>query len=133
MFGFLRNKKVKISPVEYRKAVNKALEEDGFETSWLNLLLPGNDLKIDRLYYMLQIEGLEPLDAAKAIEVGTHFFNEKKEEAGKSGWPLKYTDKIPHEYSKEECYYLEMVAESVRLILQKKKKSASSCTGFGGC
>jgi len=117
--------------MDYRKAVNKILKEDGFNPIWLNSLLPENAAKLDRLYGMLQAKELEPSEAAKAIEVGTHFFNEHKDDAGKADWPLKYTDKIPDEYSKKECFYLEQVTEAVTKIIKKRKKSVFACLGFG--
>lgn len=133
MFGFLKGKSKKMVLHDYREAVNNILEKDGFDPLWLNSLLPDNPVKLDRLYHMLQTKGLEPEKGAKAIEVGTHLFNRKKEEAAGEDWPLKYTDKVPSEYRREECFFLEQVTEAVTTILGKNKKSSSSCLGLGKC
>jgi len=131
MLGLSKRKKIDMNPMDYRKAVIRILKEDGFNPVWLNSLLPGGTVKVDRLYSMLQAKELDPPEAAKAIEVGTHFFNEKKEKSEESDWPLKYTDKIPDEYSRKECYYLEQITEAVTRIVKKRKKSLVSSLGFG--
>ena len=130
MMDLLKRKKNDMHPIDYRKAVIKNLKDDGFSPQWLNSLLPNNTVKLDRLYNMLQSKGLESGEAAKAIEVGTHYFNERKDEAEKSDWPLKYTDKIPEEYTRKECYYLEQITEAVTKVVKKRKKSILSCFGL---
>jgi hypothetical protein len=70
---------------------------------------------------MLQKRGQEPAEAAKAIEIGTHLYNQKKADAEESGWPLQYTDKVPPDYSDQECFYLEQMVDSVAAVIKKRK------------
>lgn len=130
MLGLFKDKKSDIHPLDYRKAVIKKLKEDGFSPQWLNSLLPNDKVKLDRLYNMLQAKGLNSDEAAKAVEVGTHYFNERKDEAENKDWPLKYTDKIPDEYTRRECFFLEQITEAVTKIVKKRKKSISSRLGL---
>ena len=101
-----------------------ALLSDGFDPKWLDELLPHpEDIKVERFFTMLQKRGLEPAEAAKAIEIGTHFYNQKKADAGDADWPLQYTDKVPNDYSRQECYYLEQMVDSAAAVIKKRKKA----------
>ena len=124
MLRFFKRKKSKLEPEAYMEETKAALLTDGFEPKWLDELLPHpEDIKMERFFTMLQERGLEPVEAAKAIELGTHFYNQKKVDAGESDWPLQYTDEIPPEYSRQECYFLEQMVDSAKAVIKKRKKA----------
>ena len=124
MLRFLKRKRSKLEPKDYMQETKAKLTADGFDPKWLDeVLLHPEDIKMDRFFTMLQKRGLEPSEAAKTIELGTHFFNQKKADAEKSGWPLEYTDKVPPEYSRRECYYLEQMVDSAKTVIKKRKKT----------
>ena len=124
MLGFFKRKKNKLEPGAYMKETKTALISDGFDPKWLNKLLPHpKNLKIERFFDMLQKRGLEPQEAAKAIGLGTHFYNQKKGESGEADWPLQYTDEVPPEYSRQECFYLEQMVDSAKAVIKKRKKT----------
>ena len=124
MLRFLKRKRSKLEPDAYMEETKAALIADGFDPKWLDELLPDReDIKVERFFTMLQKRGLEPVEAAKAIELGTHFYNQKKADAGESDWLLQYTDKVPPEYSRQECFYLEQMVDSAKAVIKKRKKA----------
>ena len=124
MLRFFKRKISKLEPEAYKEETKAALMTDGFDPKWLDELLPDReDIKVERFFTMLQKRGLEPVEAAKAIGLGTHFYNQKKAEAGESDWPLQYTDKVPPEYSRQECFYLEQMVDSAKAVIKKRKKT----------
>jgi hypothetical protein len=123
MLSFFKRKKNKLEPVAYMEETKTALLTDGFDPKWLDEILPHpENIKLERFFDMLQKRGLEPVEAAKAIGLGTHFYNKKKAKAAESDWPLQYTDKVPPEYSRQECFYLEQMVESAKAVIKKRKK-----------
>ena len=123
MFSIFKRKRSKLEPAAYMEETKTALKDEGFDPEWLNDLLPhSEDVKVERFFTMLQKRGLEPGEAAKAIGLGTHFYNQKKDGAEKSDWPLQYTDKVPKDYSRQECYYLEQMVDSATTVIKKRKK-----------
>jgi len=124
MFSFFKRKRSKLEPEIYMEETKTALMTDGFDPKWLNELLPHpEDVKVGRFFTMLQKRGLEPNEAAKAIGLGTHYYNQKKGEAGEADWPLQYTDKVPKDYSRQECYYLEQMVDAATAVIKKRKKT----------
>lgn len=124
MLSFFKRKGSKLEPDAYKKETKTALKGDGFDPKWLNELLPHPEgVKLERFFTMLQKRGLEPKEAAKAIGLGTHFYNQKKADAAESDWPLQYTDEVPPEYSRQECFYLEQMVDSAKAIIKKRKKA----------
>ncbi len=124
MLRFFKHKRSNLEPETYMEETKAALMTDGFDPKWLNELLPHpEDIKVERFFTMLQERGLEPVEAAKAIGLGTHFYNQKKAEAGESDWPLQYTDEVPPEYSRQECFYLEQMVDSAKAVIKKRKKT----------
>ena len=122
MFSFFKSKKEKLDPDVYRETIITQLKEDGFDPKWLDDLMPDEaGLKVDRVFKMLHHFKLDPRQATKAIEVATHFYNKTKEEAEADGWPLRHTDKVPAEYTRQECYLLEQLTDAITVILKKKK------------
>lgn len=124
MLKIFKRKKSKLEPEAYMEETKAALMTDGFDPKWLDEILPHQDnIKVERFFDMLQKRGLEPVEAAKAIGLGTHFYNQKKVDAGEADWPLQYTDKVPPEYSRQECYFLEQMVDSAKAVIKKRKKS----------
>lgn len=124
MLSFFKRKGSKLEPDAYKKETKAALIKDAFDPKWLDELLPHPEgVKLERFFDMLQKRGLEPGEAAKAIGLGTHFYNQKKADAAESDWPLQYTDKVPEDYSRQECYYLEQMVDSSKAVIKKRKKA----------
>ena len=124
MLNIFKRKRSNLEPAAYRKETKTALKGDGFDPKWLNdLLFHPQGVKVQRFFAMLQERGLEPSEAAKAIGLGTHYYNQKKAEAEESDWPLQYTDKVPEDYSRQECYYLEQMVDSSKAVIKKRKKT----------
>ena len=124
MLNIFKRKRSNLEPAAYMKETRTALKGDGFDPKWLNDLLSHPEgVKVERFFDMLQKRGLEPGEAAKAIGLGTHFYNQKKADAAESDWPLQYTDKVPEDYSRQECYYLEQMVDSSKAVIKKRKKA----------
>ncbi|MDT8318263.1 MAG: hypothetical protein RQ824_09800 [bacterium] len=124
MLGFFKRKRSKLEPEVYMAETRTALICDGFDPKWLSELLPHPEgIKLERFFTMLRKRGLEPAEAAKAIGLGTHFYNQKKGKAGEGDWPLQYTDKVPEDYSRQECYYLEQMVDAATAVIKNRKKA----------
>ena len=107
----------------FSKEVRDVLKDHDFDPAWLDEMLShSKDVKVDRMFLMLMKRRLTPEEAAKAIEVGTHFYNKKREEAQEKNWPLQYTDMVPKEYTREECFYLEQLVDSSAAVKEKRKE-----------
>lgn len=111
MVGILKRLFGREDAGSYMQSVCALLVAHGFNPLWLEELLPGDPIKITRLFLMLHNRGFSHAEAAKIFELATHFYNENAERAKAKGWPLEHEPSDPA-YSRSEAYFIEHVAHA---------------------